>query len=203
MSVTLSYDAHTYRSAGDSVSSLLIIPVDYCEIFLEKIKNKKPADPFLCHGPTVKELRECSSRIVESADNRLKTVGYIYVMLGIISEHMSFKDISRDIDTRLSSQILLYINDNFRGDVSLSSISARFGYTPGYISRYFKECFNVGINRYIRIIRLKNAVMLMHENKNSITYCALESGFNSMCTFYRSFYEEFGCNPKDYLSSEG
>jgi AraC-like DNA-binding protein len=41
----------------------------------------------------------------------------------------------------------------------------------------------------------------MNEQKHSITHCAMESGFNSMRTFYRAFREEFGCSPGDYLDS--
>lgn len=48
------------------------------------------------------------------------------------------------------------------------------------------------------MVRLKNALMLMHEGKHTLTYCALESGFNSVRTFYRAFSEEFDCTPKEY-----
>ena len=68
------------------------------------------------------------------------------------------------------------------------------------ISKFFKAKFNVTLVRYLTVIRLKNAVMLLHENKNSVTYCALESGFSSMRTFYRAFSEEFSCSPKEYFS---
>jgi len=94
---------------------------------------------------------------------------------------------------------LIYLNENYKSDLSLSSVAAKFGYNASYVSRLFKNNFNIGFNHYLNVIRLKNAVLLMQENKHSITYCALESGFNSMCTFYRAFYEEFGCKPKDYM----
>ena len=54
--------------------------------------------------------------------------------------------------------------------------------------------------KYLTIVRLKNALMLMYEKKHSITYCALESGFSSVRTFYRAFSEEFACSPKEYIS---
>ena len=69
-----------------------------------------------------------------------------------------------------------------------------------YNSRYFKNCFGIGLSRYITMVRLKNALMLMHEGKNTLTYCALESGFNSLRTFYRVFNEEFNSTPKEYIN---
>lgn len=201
MSVTLSYDAHAYHSAGDSVSTLLIIPPHLCEEFVASIKKKRIADPFLCNSSAVKELRDILELLKASEYNRLKTQGYIYLMLGLVSENITFIQSNSTTDTDLSAQLLLYINENYKNDISLSSIANEFGYNDSYLSRYFKNCFNIGINHYIKVIRLKNAVLLMQENKHNITYCALESGFNSMCTFYRAFFEEFGCTPKEYLKS--
>jgi AraC-like DNA-binding protein len=138
------------------------------------------------------ELRKCG-------DNPIKQKGYVYVILGIIMENIGFEAADRAIDTNLSSQILFYINENYKNDISLDTIAAEFGYNPSYISRYFKSCFNSGISQYITMIRLKQAVMLMQDEKKSITYCALESGFNSMRSFYRAFANEFHCTPKEYI----
>lgn len=200
MSITLSYDAHAYHSAGESVSSLLIIPLRLCDELVSRIKNKRISDPFLCDGETVKELRKYYEMIKCSHQNELMLRGLIYVMYGIILERMEFTTVPTEMDADLSARLLMYINENFKNDIGLSDTSAHLGYNPSYISRYFKNCFNISFNHYIKIIRLKNAVMLMKEKKHSVTYCAMESGFNSMCTFYRAFYEEFGCTPKEYLS---
>lgn len=198
MSVALSYDAHTYHSAGDSLSSLLIIPPHMCEDFAALVKNQQIIDPFINDPAAIAAVKHCFEEMKKSP-NKLAARGYAYVILGILFEHISLTPAKRDIDNELSARLLIYINENFKNDISLSEIAARFGYNPSYISRYFKNCFNIGVNHYIKVIRLKNAVLLMKENKHNVTYCALESGFNSMCTFYRAFYEEFGCTPKDFL----
>ena len=105
-------------------------------------------------------------------------------------------------ENELLSQILFYIHENYKKDITLSKIATTFGYSQSYISRYFKNCLEIGIGQYITIIRLKNCIMLMQENKHSITYCAMESGFNSLRTFYRVFYKEFGITPKKYINDK-
>ena len=95
--------------------------------------------------------------------------------------------------------MLLYVNENFKSEITLVTLASKFGYHKSYVSRYFKQCFQVGFCEYLSAIRLKNALILMNEQKYSITHCALESGFNSMRTFYRVFREEFGCSPGEYL----
>lgn len=201
MSVSLSYDAHAYRTVNYSKSSVLIIPPYICEDFISAIKHKRVVNPFICDSDTVKQIKACFNEIKKGNINEIKLLGYVYVILGIIMESICFETTEEVIEPELSSKILFYINENYKNNITLESIASNFGYSQNYISRYFKACFDIGINQYINIIRLKNALMLMHEKKYSITYCALESGFNSMRTFYRVFYNQFQCAPRDYFKN--
>lgn len=199
ISVTLSYDAHLYKSLGNSRSSLLIIPPHMCGDFITEIKNKRIENPFITDKDAVAEIRECFDKIKVYHNNKLRVEGYIYVIFGILMDKLSLKERLETTNTSLGSKLLLYINENYKKNISLASIAHAIGYNPSYISRYFKDTFDIGINQYINIVRLKNAVILMRNGKSNITYCALESGFNSMSTFYRTFYDEFGCAPKDFF----
>lgn len=200
MSVALSYDAHSYKTPSASRSSVLIIPPFMCEEFMNKIRHKRNNKPFITNTSAVKKIKECVNEINKGNINEIALIGYIYVILGTVMANIGFENVQESVDTELSSKILLYINENFRENITLASISNELGYNQSYVSRYFKSCFNIGINQYITIIRLKNALMLMHEKKHNIPYCALESGFNSTRTFYRVFAEEFNCTPKEYMS---
>jgi len=201
MSVALSYDAHVYRSVGDSSVTILYVPTYLCEEFILSVKNKRASNHFICDLRVVEEIRSCLEKIqkARAAQNDMVVMGYIYVMLGVLMEHIDLERAPAPIDTALSSQLLFYINENYKNDVTLTSLASYFGYNPSYISRYFRSCFNIGINQYITAVRLKNVVMLLRENKYNVTYCALESGFNSMRSFYRAFFNEFHCSPKEYM----
>ena len=201
LSVALSYDAHAYRTPSESKSSVFIIPSFMCEEFISEVKHKRVSNPFIGDREVIAKIKEYIHEITCKKPNHIKLKGYIYLILGLITENLSFEEAQEAVDTQLSSKILFYINENFRESITLNSIASHFGFSASYISRYFKSCFNIGINQYITVIRLKNALMLMHEEKHSLTYCALESGFNSMRTFYRVFASEFGCSPKEYIAS--
>ena len=105
-----------------------------------------------------------------------------------------------EADPAPASRILLYINEHYTNPLTLASIAAELGYNASYLSRCFKNFFHIGINRYITLMRLRKAVLLMQKKKNIAT-CAYESGFNSVRTFYRAFWDEFQCTPKEYLSN--
>lgn len=200
LSVALSYDAHSYKTPEYSKSSVLIIPYHLCPEFSSLLHHKKAKNHFITEQSIVKEIKEHYEQIPYCADNNIKLLGHIYVILGIVLDYIALENTVEDIEPELISRILFYINENYKNDISLTSLSSLFGYSPSYISRYFRNSINIGLNRYISILRLKNAIKMMNEKKYSITYCALESGFNSVRTFYRVFYDEFKCSPKEYFS---
>lgn len=199
MSVALSYDSHAYRTPVYSRSSVFIIPIYMCESFIQATKNKKATYPFILDKDIVKKIKEYINELRLEDINEIKKIGYIHLILGIIIDNIFFENSESVIDTALSSRLLFYINESFNQDLSLDILSAELGLHKTYISKYFKECFNVGFNQYLTSIRLKNALILMNDGKHSITDCAMESGFNSMRTFYRVFSKEFGCTPKQYI----
>ena len=202
MSVALSYDPHGYSTPKSSRSSVLSIPTHLCKEFNDIIKNKKNTSPFLLDVERVAELREYA-RLLGSEDvNPIRKSGYIGLVLGFLLDYLVFEETEQKTDTDLASKMLLFINDKFRSALSLKDLATRFGYSESYISRFFRDSFKVGFNQYINLLRLKNALQLMMEKKYSITYCAMESGFNSMRSFYRIFSEQLGCSPKQWEAAE-
>lgn len=199
MSVALSYDAHSYKTPVSSASSVLIIPPHICEDFIHAMSGKKATNPFITDKESVEKIKRFIKEIQREDINKIEQLGYIYAILGIVMDNVFLEKSAEPTDTALSSMLLFYINENFKNGITPAQIAAHFGYSQSYISRYFKSCFNITLIKYLTIIRLKNAIMLMHEGKHSTTYCSLESGFSSMRTFYRTFYNEFGCSPKEYM----
>jgi AraC-like DNA-binding protein len=201
MSVAISYESHAYKTREYSRSSVFIIPVYLCEQFIIATRNRKANSPFITDKETVSYIKFCINELKKENINEITQLGYIHVILGIVMDKIFSDENVPSHDALIPSKMLLYINENFKSEITLDSLAAKFGYHKSYVSRYFKQCFRVGFCEYLSAIRLKNAMILMNEQKHSITHCAMESGFNSMRTFYRVFHDEFGCSPRDYLDS--
>ena len=201
MSVALSFEPHAYRTIDFSKSSVLIIPPHICEEFVLAIKHKKAKCPFITDQNTVTKIKTYYEKITSGTLNEIEIHGYIFLILGTIMKYINLSDLNSDTETELASKLLFYINENYKKDISLRSLCRIFGYSESYISRHFKSSLNIGISEYITIIRLKNAISLLSEIKHSIAFCAMESGFNSIRTFYRAFHQEFGCSPKEYVKN--
>ena len=202
VAVSLSYDAHRYISRGEGRFSVIILPSDMCEKLYLALGTTRLSSPFVSSPERREGIIDYLSRLKASEGGSLARLGYVYLLLDLIEGELSAVGGGGSDDNELISRLLLYIHKNYDKDLTLSSIATEFGYHPSYISACFKSRLNIGISRYISIIRLKNAILLLHRKKHTVTEIALECGFASMRTFYRVFRSEFGCSPKEYLSEK-
>lgn len=199
ISVAMSYDAHSYSTPRSAEAEYLIIPTAYCADVLSLFESRHSASPFIDDPRVFSVVCDAMEHIL-SGGNELSKRGYIYVILGAILECMVPNETRHSSDAQMRPDILIYLSENFREELSLTSLSERFGYNPSYLSRNFHNTFGISLGKYLTVLRLREAIMLMRKRDKSITACALESGFGSMRSFYRAFVNEFGCTPKEYIS---
>ena len=202
LAVVLSYEAHTFISEEDGEFSSLFIPVFLCPEFTEAVRHRKIRQPVVRNPEAMEQIRQAVGRLSTEGLNSVGQTGWLHVLLGTVLGQLDFQQREEHREQDLPSRLLLYIGEHFREEISAESIAQAFGYSGDHLAKSFRSCFRMGIARYINTLRLKNAVVLMRENKRSITDCALESGFGSLRTFYRVFAEEFGCSPREYLRRE-
>ena len=201
LSVALSYSAHSYKTPVSSRSSTLIIPSHICKEFFYITQNKKIVCPFFDNN-VYNKIKPLYDALTKENTNYIQKIGYVYIILGIILENSAIEEKNSLAGNTLSTQILFYIEQNFKNDITALSVAKHLGYCQSYVSRYFKKCFGISLSKYINIVKLNNAIMLLKQNQYDITYCAMESGFSSMRTFYRCFSEELECTPSEYLHRE-
>ena len=198
-SVALSYVGHDYKTLGNSQSFSIIIPPHLCEEFMSETHGKKLVNPFFTDRALFESIKQCYAAISAEGATHIKQHGLANVVLGLILEHGEFADSGKPTNNELITKIFFYLDEHYKDDISPISVAEYFGYSQSYVSRYFKSCCGITLVKYITMLRLKNAITLLSETKHDITYCALESGFPSIRTFYRSFQNEFGCSPKVYM----
>lgn len=76
-----------------------------------------------------------------------------------------------------------------------------FPYVRKYISRYFREHFQLTLSQYITYLRLSHAKHLLETTSLSITETALQSGFPNVSYFIRTFKNTFHVPPLQYRNS--
>jgi AraC family transcriptional regulator len=94
--------------------------------------------------------------------------------------------------------VLMHIQANLEGDLSLRTISQRLGLSPFHFHRVFRLAIGETLKQYTRRLRLERAAngLIIHEG--SILDIALDSGFQSHETFSREFKRQFQVTPRQY-----
>lgn len=93
---------------------------------------------------------------------------------------------------------MLYIQNNFRNDISLLDISDATGVTPSYMSGLFKKECGVCFKEYLSSIRYDYVKKLLEYSDMSVTDVCFESGFCDYANFERHFKERFLMSPREY-----
>ena len=118
------------------------------------------------------------------------------LLLGDPSKDISHR--SEHQDKNMLTEILSYINKNYRTIRSLDDISNHFFITKFHLCRIFKEKTGATINTYINKLRLKKACELLQNTDQNAVSIAESCGFNSPIYFSQCFKKAFGVSPINY-----
>lgn len=202
-----SYFIHSYATDHYSSAYILIVPLDSIPSYKNTLSKKTFATLLVENIPCEEELHHCLDALCNISgkiNSALETVlkGYVYVILGLLINHVGLIDKKDTKMISLAQEILIYLQENYLHPQKLSDIAEHFGYSSSRFSHIFNEFFDCKLIEYINGLRCRHALELLRENNTTITDIALASGFDSTRTFYRAFQKCFGCTPNEALLKE-
>ena len=98
----------------------------------------------------------------------------------------------------VEKEMVSYIQQNFTGKISLKEFGEQFHLSEKYISRYFKEHFHITLSQYITHLRLEHAKQLLQDTDIPVTDVAMQSGYQNVSYFIRSFQKAYAVSPLKY-----
>lgn len=98
----------------------------------------------------------------------------------------------------IEKEMVSYIQQNYTEKISLKEFGSQFHLSEKYISRYFKEHFHITLSQYVNHLRLEHARQLLQDTALPITEVAMQSGYQNVSYFIRSFKETYGVPPLKY-----
>ena len=98
----------------------------------------------------------------------------------------------------VEKEMVSYIQQNYTGTISLKEFGEQFHLSEKYISRYFKEHFHITLSQYVTYLRLEHAKQLLQDTDLPITEIALQSGYQNVSYFIRSFKKTYEVSPLKY-----
>ncbi len=88
-----------------------------------------------------------------------------------------------------------YADNHFKQQITLKELSKLYFMNEKYTGRLFCKQIGVSFHRYLVNLRLTYAADQLKKTDKNVLDIALESGFNSISYFNRTFYEKFGETP--------
>ena len=158
---------------------------------------------------TVKEQCEQLARVyaAEIDESESKITGQIrkkIILLQFIHELWK-KGFIVENDTTgrntVEKEMISYIQQNYKGKILLREFGEQFHLSEKYISRYFKEHFHITLSQYVTYLRLEHAKQMLQETDISVTEVAMQSGYQNISYFIRSFKKTYGVSPLKYRKS--
>lgn len=99
----------------------------------------------------------------------------------------------------LAGQILTYIGNHYRENITLETLASEFFVSKYYLSHEFSHQVGTSVYRYVILRRLLMARELMaagHAPGTIYQNC----GFTDYTNFYRAFKSEYGISPRQYFA---
>lgn len=99
--------------------------------------------------------------------------------------------------TRISA-VFGYIERNFREKITLDDLAQQVSLSPHYLCKCFKKVTGRTIFEYVEQMRIQYSCYLLQSTERSVMEIAMESGFNSVSYYNRTFKKYKDATPKEY-----
>ena len=139
------------------------------------------------------ELQDKYYRALEDASTPQKAVSLLrdhcFTLTRMIAECRELSSVTRECRT--------YIQNHLYEDLSLPTVAAALRYSESYLSHRFKEDLGLGVNEYVRNMRIAQAKNLLRQNY-SVAQIANMLCFSSQSHFAAAFKKATGYTPTAY-----
>ena len=93
-------------------------------------------------------------------------------------------------------KVLEYIAEHYTEPLTLEDVADVCGITKYHLAREFKRFTGLTVITYVNILRCKRAEVCLAEGK-TVTEAAVESGFDSISYFSRTYKKLMGVTPSE------
>lgn len=94
-----------------------------------------------------------------------------------------------------------YIHNHYSDNLSLDILSENMHLSPRYLSALFIDEEGIGINRYIKNVRMQKAQELLLGTNLKISDICSMVGYSNLSYFCKSFSKDFGVTPEKFRST--
>lgn len=192
----LPYEIHSYLPDKETEYWIIVFSGDFVHSFSKEITNKIGSG----RGFRVKK---CIEEYVKEQliYNNIPTMFTLKSCLyAICEEYLSSVSLTdnKNSKSELVGIIIDFVQERYAEKISLRDIAKVAGYDYNYMSRCFKNIFNMSFTDFVNLYRIENAIELLETTNDKITEIALKSGFQSVRSFNEVFKKNVKVTPMQY-----
>ncbi|MCQ2399454.1 MAG: AraC family transcriptional regulator [Clostridia bacterium] len=195
-----SFDAHS--STGDGEYLCLIISEKFFDTYKKARGQKTLKQKYFTDEKQTSRLYSILCEIKSLVDGGeysfVQMEGLIKYLLGTVLSFTELVDVKASVSYDALKDVLVFINENFRDEISLDDVSKSLGLNRHYVSHLLGKSGSGSFNDYVNGLRVEYVVNNIGD-ADSVAQMAFESGFQSLATFYRAFEKVYGCSPKKFF----
>ena len=106
--------------------------------------------------------------------------------------------LSKTKTSGIANQLIYYLQEHYREDLTSTRIAAEFNYHAYHINRIMRSATGTTVHNYLINYRIAVSKNLLSNSTKSIEEIAAEVGFQSTPYFSNSFKRVVGCSPTYY-----
>lgn len=182
---------HTSGSEGND-KDLVVYVLVVSDAYLSKVVDldKKTFPAFMENAENfseILELVEWNFKRRDSMNEEMK-IGFITSLLGLFKKQFPFIEKTEEKGDRMLVNIMKYISEHYKEEISLEILAKEVKYESTYLSRNFNSFFGMNLREYLNRYRISEFLKLRSKYPDEPT-CKLsrECGFVSDNTFYRAY----------------
>ncbi|BCN31299.1 response regulator transcription factor [Anaeromicropila herbilytica] len=148
------------------------------------------------------DYKKCDIQLDSNTDiiATIQKMNFLYEIIHYVEDQMVqiIKAIGNSTCESILSDILHYIDLNFRKNLKLETIAAVFGYNSAYLGKVFTKNMGVNFNSYVDKVRINYAKELVLEDRLKVYEIAENVGYKNLDYFHRKFKRYVGYSPAEY-----
>lgn len=174
-------------------------PSETLSKYLSYLRRNTTSSVQLINNPAI---LESMCKILDELEHR--QAGYVnliyanvHTICGMLARERIF---SEDGETDIQSlqkllPALIYIDENYSGELSLDDVSTASGLNKYYFCRLFKKACGIGFSEYLNLVRVSKAEKMLRKTDKTVLEIAFDTGFSSVSYFNSIFRKYRGCTP--------
>ena len=171
------------------------MPNRYLDPFKAHKNGRSFSDNFIKNPAAARPFRHLMEIMrVSDPKNSYLFAGLYEALLGLLEHAVPLESTQHTRDRDFMRRVLFFIQEHLTENITLASVAASVGYSENYFSALFHRCFHTNFRTYLGRMRVNFAAYLIKQG-TPILSAAMDSGFNSLATFYRVYQREYGTTP--------